>query len=114
MLSSAANPVPRTGDDRTAILVSDKVDAQAMIEILGILSKLQIDVGQIGTRMTDAETPPGEMAPAAARSFSKSPDITPTTAIETAVSELESRTAKNVTVLGSYPAVWKPKNISLT
>jgi chorismate mutase/prephenate dehydratase len=96
---------PRTGDDRTAIMVSDKVDAQAMIETLGILSRLQIDVGQIGTRMTDDGSAPS--ADRRCAFFFEVAGHLSDPAIETAVAELEAR-GKSVTVLGSYPAVWKP------
>ena len=100
---------PRTGDDRTAIMVTDKVDAQAMIESLSILSKLQIDVGQIGTRMTDGSTT-GSGRPDDERRcafFFEVAGHHSDDNIAAAVAELEAR-GKNVTVLGSYPAVWKP------
>jgi chorismate mutase/prephenate dehydratase len=96
---------PRTGDDRTAIMVTDKVDAQAMIEILAILSKLQVDVSQIGTRMTNSAGSHSDERRCAF--FFEVAGHLSDDNIENAVSELKSR-SKNVTVLGSYPAVWKP------
>lgn len=97
---------PRTGNDRTAVMVTDKVDANAMIETLKILSELKIDVGQIGTRMAGGSATTTNDDRHCAFFFEVTGHLSDTVLV-TAVKTLQEH-GKGVTVLGSYPALWQP------
>lgn len=97
---------PRTGDDRTAVMVTDKVDANAMMETLGILSDLKIDVGQIGTRMAGGTASDPSDDRRCSFFFEVAGHLSDDSLVE-AVNTLQAL-GKGVTVLGSYPALWKP------